>query len=728
MSKTENLQQKLVRIVREEGVKTAYRKGKNYIKLRVSGDPIRHCYKDVLFINGCYLPHPSRYRVDHQVEQLQAFGLTVDSMFYERVNLEILKYYRAFVFFRCPITTEIEEFIDRAKYYNKPVIFDIDDLVIDKKYTDMIPYLKTMSENDKKVYDDGVERTKQTLLKCDCAITTTSVLANELKNYVDDVYINRNVASEKMLKYSKRAYSNVVKDEEKIIMGYFSGSITHNADFELIMPVIKKIMESNNQVYLKIVGELDLPKELDSVRERVIAEPFVEWKKLPELIASVDINLAPLEESIFNAAKSENKWLEAGLVHVPTIASKVGAFEEMIQDGQDGILCANIHEWQEKLQLLIDDKTYREEIGSNAYAITRKKITTYTGRGIAEYVISKMPKNFGFVLPTTNISGGVNVIIKHCNVLRDHGYDVFIVNEDRKSDDIINKDGRIPVVQSYDTRFEAYVDTLVASLWSTLTFVKVYPNVLHRAYLVQNFETNFSPDGYFEKTMANATYNSLIPIHYLTISKWCQDWLKEKFGKDSIYVPNGIDLSVFSYKERDFEGKIKILIEGNSDDHYKNVDESFKIAEKLDKDKYEIYYLSYQGGAKSWYRVDKFLQRVPHDEVGKIYQSCDILLKTSILESFSYPPLEMMATGGLAVVAPNGGNIEYLRDEENCLMYKLGDIDKAVEQIDRLAEDALLRERLIAGGLETAKKHEWSKIEEQIVTMYRDLKENADEY
>ena len=100
MSKTENLQQKLVRIVREEGVKTAYIKGKNYIKLRVSGDPIRHCYKDVLFINGCYLPHPSRYRVDHQVEQLQAFGLTVDSMFYERVNLDMLKYYRAFVFFR----------------------------------------------------------------------------------------------------------------------------------------------------------------------------------------------------------------------------------------------------------------------------------------------------------------------------------------------------------------------------------------------------------------------------------------------------------------------------------------------------------------------------------------------------------------------------------------------------------------------------------------------------
>ena len=174
--------------------------------------------------------------------------------------------------------------------------------------------------------------------------------------------------------------------------------------------------------------------------------------------------------------------------------------------------------------------------------------------------------------------------------------------------------------------------------------------------------------------------------------------------------------------------KLLVVCGGQSSEHSISRISCNSVMKHLDKDKYEIYYLSYQGGAKSWYRVDKFLQRVPHDEVGKIYQSCDILLKTSILESFSYPPLEMMATGGLAVVAPNGGNIEYLRDEENCLMYKLGDIDKAVEQIDRLAEDALLRERLIAGGLETAKKREWSKIEEQIVTMYRDLKENADEY
>ena len=54
----------------------------------------------------------------------------------------------------------------------------------------------------------------------------------------------------------------------------------------------------------------------------------------------------------------------------------------------------------------------------------------------------------------------------------------------------------------------------------------------------------------------------------------------------------------------------------------------------------KIHYLSYEKEPKSWYKVDKFYHKVPHDEVGKIYNECDILIKTSILESFSYPPLE----------------------------------------------------------------------------------------
>ena len=112
------------------------------------------------------------------------------------------------------------------------------------------------------------------------------------------------------------------------------------------------------------------------------------------------------------------------------------------------------------------------------------------------------------------------------------------------------------------------------------------------------------------------------------------------------------------------------------------------------------------------------MHKIPYSEVGKVYQEADILIKSSILESFSYPPLEMMATGGLVVVAPNGGNIEYIKDEENCLFYEPGNINDAVEKIERLAKDSKLREKLIKGGVNTSKSREWKKIEKKIIELY----------
>ena len=54
----------------------------------------------------------------------------------------------------------------------------------------------------------------------------------------------------------------------------------------------------------------------------------------------------------------------------------------------------------------------------------------------------------------------------------------------------------------------------------------------------------------------------------------------------------------------------------------------------------------------------------------------------------------MMATGGYVVVVPNGGNIEYLVDGENCMMYPQGDIEKALQCIERLVNDSALRDNL----------------------------------
>jgi glycosyltransferase involved in cell wall biosynthesis len=112
---------------------------------------------------------------------------------------------------------------------------------------------------------------------------------------------------------------------------------------------------------------------------------------------------------------------------------------------------------------------------------------------------------------------------------------------------------------------------------------------------------------------------------------------------------------------------------------------------------------------------------VPADKVAEIYTACDILVKSSIVESFSYPPLEMMATGGYVVVRPNGGNVEYLRDGENCLFYRPGDVAHAVEQIERIVADADLRRTLDDGAQATVAARNWDVLEDQIVAVYESL-------
>jgi len=716
VNRIKHLSSRSVAVLREEGFVGFIRGVKGYI---INRRKLKHSFKDVLFINGCTLPHPERYRVDHQMEQLSANNMSSNKVYYERLTLDMLKYYRAFVFFRCPITPMIKEFIERAKSNNKAIFYDIDDLVIDKKYTSKIKYLKTMSKEELNLYNDGVKRMQEALTMCDYAITTTERLATELKNYVPEVYINRNTASEKMVELSLEAIGNRNKDENKVIMAYLSGSITHNDDFKIIMPVVKKIMKENDNLYLKVVGLLDIPDELLEYKDRILKAPFVNWKKLPEIIASIDINLAPLEKSIFNEAKSENKWVEAALCKVITVASNFGSFKNSIKDGETGLLCDSEKDWYEKLSKVIKDSEYRKRIAKNAFdVVIKKNVTTYTGFALSKFISSKLNKNICFVLPSTNVSGGVNVVIKHCNILKKVGYDVTIINMDKNTSNVVNSDGDINVISKHDTEFYATVDKMVATLWATLDFVGSYHNVRERIYLVQNFETNFSKYGDPNKGKANATYNSFIPLKYITISKWCQKWLKEDFERDCLYAPNGMKLSLFPYRKRNFSGKIKIVIEGNSEDYYKNVDESFKIVEKLDKNKYEIYYVSYQGKPKGWYHVDKFMHKVPLDVVGKIYQECDIMIKSSILESFSYPPLEMMATGGVCLLVPNGGNLEYLVDEENCLLYEQGNIEMALKQLERLVTDEKLREKLIKNGLKIAKDRSWEKIEKDIIKLY----------
>lgn len=71
-------------------------------------------------------------------------------------------------------------------------------------------------------------------------------------------------------------------------------------------------------------------------------------------------------DSIFNEAKSEIKWIEAALVKVPTVASNLGAFKEMIIHNETGVLVDD-SSWFGELNKLIESVELRKHIAEKAY-------------------------------------------------------------------------------------------------------------------------------------------------------------------------------------------------------------------------------------------------------------------------------------------------------------------------------------------------------------------------
>ena len=80
----------------------------------------------------------------------------------------------------------------------------------------------------------------------------------------------------------------------------------------------------------------------------------------------------------------------------------------------------------------------------------------------------------------------------------------------------------------------------------------------------------------------------------------------------------------------------------------------------------------------------------------------------------------MMATGGVCVVLPNEGNVEYLEDRKNCLFYEPGNIEDAINKIELIVKDKNLRNNIIANGLKTVEARKWDKIEKDILRLYSD--------
>ncbi|MBH2007639.1 glycosyltransferase [Candidatus Saccharibacteria bacterium] len=701
--------------------------------------PVNHA-GDVLIItiDNDMLNH---YRTEHMIETFESTGVEVGTVLYYDLRPEHIKRYNVFVFYRCPWMPEYKNIFEEIRRKNKVPVYAVDDLVVDKKYTDTLAVVQALNEEDRKVYDDGVERHGKLMKHCDYAITTTQALADELVKYknLKEVHIDRNMRSDETIYHSDDALKKVIRDDSKVVIGYFSGTNTHNEDFQMVAPALTRILDKYSNVQIKLTGRIDAPEELKGYEDRLIFTPLVDWRRLPFEMRACHITLAPLVDSIFNRAKSELKWADSALVQVPIVASDMGASHDVVQNGKTGVLVDNTEDaWFDGIAQLVESEKLREKIGVQAreYVLENYRTSSPRAADLTKFIKKITPPVIAFGgVNIGALSGGNMIVKKHMDILQQAGSIVYGVEnmgyheddkwlhlnrEDDKKYDIF----RVHSHRAVDkVKLSMAFDRFVATFWASVEMVDEYTHMNQggkKLYLVQGLESGFYTGTDKIRRKAQATYynHRLEPI---TISKWCQSWLKSDFERAAKYAPNGIDVNNFPYHERDLtkQQKIKVLIEGDNASEFKRVDASFEIANKLDREKYEVSYLSNNAEPKSWYEIDKSYVKVPYSEVSKIYSEHDILIKSSLLESFSYPPLEIMATGGVPVLVKNGGNEEYVKNGINALYYSNDDIDDALRKIETLVGDKEKFTQMAREGRRTAESRSWAGIESQIIDLYR---------
>jgi len=312
-----------------------------------------------------------RYRSVHLAEQATMAGMQVTlAHAWQGGLLRLAKcnHFDLAVFQR----VEMDRFIRRMVYGLKSkgtiILYDTDDLVFDR---DAFKYIDSPDFSDPlraKLYLRSMDRQKEMLLASDAVLVSTDYLVRQVWRLNKPVWVQRNAFSQELLAISDAAFQTRKAHPERIVLGYASGTRTHDRDFAVAAPAIKRTMERHPQVELWLVGNIDPGAGWEHFRARVRRIPKVDWRELPSWLVQFDINLAPLVAgNPFAESKSAIKYMEAALVKCPTMATNCAEFRQAIRSSENGFLAYDEQDWQEKLARLVEDAGLRQEMGTRAY-------------------------------------------------------------------------------------------------------------------------------------------------------------------------------------------------------------------------------------------------------------------------------------------------------------------------------------------------------------------------
>jgi glycosyltransferase involved in cell wall biosynthesis len=383
---------KSFKTIKNEGLIIFFNKFKKKIKTRLLGSKIstdisnikvvRHSLSTdrfrVLFLISPWAGVTNRYRAYNMKEYLGLVGTESEVVGIEELDTQpdYALRFDIIVIHRIPMNEIVNALIEKCRELCIPVIFDLDDYLFNVALTDRIDEIKRMSPVDRNKWIQHVRGCRDTLDACDYFIGTTDYIVKKVRELGKKAFVIRNGLNKTQVAQSSKALIKIKRNPDIVKIGYFSGTNTHQKDFEVIISPLLKIMDEYKNVHLCIGGFLDINSSFEKFSERIERLPYVDWKELPFNLAAIDINIAPLEaDNPFCEAKSELKYFESALLKVPSVCTPTDTYKWAIKNGENGLLASTEEDWYSCLKSLIVDPSLRKTLGERAYKMV---IETYS--------------------------------------------------------------------------------------------------------------------------------------------------------------------------------------------------------------------------------------------------------------------------------------------------------------------------------------------------------------
>ena len=194
--------------------------------------------------------------------------------------------------------------------------------------------------------------------------TSTKYLVDQLRQFNPHIYLFENQLAELP---PARSY-----DENAPQVTIFFGALNRRADWEPLMPLINEAIHKHGErLRFMVVSDYGFYEALQTEAKQFISGiqsgyVFVSYDRYMAALHSSDIALLPLNDTEFNRAKSDLKFIEAAGNGAAVLAAPT-VYAATVRDGETGLIYHRPKEFAQKLDLLIRRADLRRRLAENAY-------------------------------------------------------------------------------------------------------------------------------------------------------------------------------------------------------------------------------------------------------------------------------------------------------------------------------------------------------------------------